>query len=1421
VVLSTYRLREEVLSVRQRTKVKPTASGEDARSNLPVKTSDICVIAVSGIVLIALLSLVVPSECSAVWFSEARLTDASGKSWVSHNNGRCIATGPDGIIHIVWNDARSGKHEIYYKSFDGWGWTPDERLTYSSRAASGVSIALDEAGTVHVVWHDYRDGNYEIYYKRHDQEGWSVDQRLTSAGGDSYNPSLAIGAAGNLHLVWHDKRDGNYEIYCKVYDGETWGPDERLTDFVTESSYASVAAGEGNEVHVVWQDQRDEHGRRIYYKHFDGLVWEDEEQLEADSTSGCDASIASGKDGSLHVVWMDKSNEIYYKEYDGTSWQPDLRLTTADRESGRPAITVDDSSNVHVAWQDARVENYEIYYKSRRNGVWSEDRRLTDFRHESVWPSIAADSEGNVHIIWSDWRTGDYEIFWRMWHPEALEKPGITSIEPAVWHSGEHLSGARITGTGFEYPDSVWMIMSNEPRLEVENLQVQSNTCVRFDLDMDGAGPGLWDVVLKNPDGQKDTLKSGFEVLPARIWSDEVRVTEADENSLIGPNRTMAPGPDGSLHLVWADFRHGQAEIYYNRLYGEWHPEIRLTESEADSYAPAIAVDKDGSIHVVWHENRDGDQQIYYKHHDGTAWGPDTALTATPSFSIEASIAADESGDVHIVWSDQRSGDREIYYKKLTQGTWSEDQRLTVSDGLSREPVIDTDAGGRLHIAWIDARDGHGEIYYKMHNGNGWEADQRLTDLPEIPASIMLEVGTDSSVHLVWSDNYSGEYRLYYLRKAGEVWDAIESLTGAGGLATHEPCVAIDVNNGVNVFYCGRPRYVPRGRDQEIYRLYNPGEGWSGPERRTESGGSAQRPRAAVDASGTLHLVWTDERNGNGEVYHVYRSPDPAPPPAVMIINPSESDNLCTTEAIISGDHFLRDPDVWLSLPGEDRIYSEHIKRLSTSDIACRFRLVGASPGEWAVNVRNIDEQTGTLQGGFHISDTPWGVEGRLTSSPGHSLTAANNARCLAWDSDGEAHVVWHDERDGSYEIYYRKGNGRVWGEEVRLTDNGVHSRSPSIVAGKNGSLHVCWNDELNETWEVSYRKFANGTWGETIPLSRLDGTDSEYPCLTVDSEGNPFVFYQDRWERQAILCSRWDGNQWHEEVIADGGKQPPRRPTATSDTLGNVYVFWSMGGYDTYNIHYRRWADSAWYYSRELFYSPDNLTRATCATDSSGRMMIVCREGAADWRLRSLLFDGRDWVDISDTSLVGYEPYLCADGEGRFHLMTTCGTNECENTVIYRCFDRAWSEPVELNGLREAMQPFIASDAAGNLAVVWEDYRHGESEIYWRYYDAPDDTTEIVTPKRFGIRGIVPNPVITDAEVRFGLISRSRVKMAVYDITGRLVYKDDLGVKDPGFHYCHWSCRNSSGRRVSPGIYLVRIEASDNEASAKIIVLR
>ena len=54
------------------------------------------------------------ASCYAQWQQDVRLTDHSGVSATSYNNGRNIASN-SGHVHAVWHDDRDGNWEIYYK----------------------------------------------------------------------------------------------------------------------------------------------------------------------------------------------------------------------------------------------------------------------------------------------------------------------------------------------------------------------------------------------------------------------------------------------------------------------------------------------------------------------------------------------------------------------------------------------------------------------------------------------------------------------------------------------------------------------------------------------------------------------------------------------------------------------------------------------------------------------------------------------------------------------------------------------------------------------------------------------------------------------------------------------------------------------------------------------------------------------------------------------------------------------------------------------------------------------------------------------------------------------------------------------------------------------------------------------------------
>lgn len=272
------------------------------------------------------------------------------------------------------------------------------------------------------------------------------------------------------------------------------------------------------------------------------------------------------------------------------------------------------------------------------------------------------------------------------------------------------------------------------------------------------------------------------------------------------------------VHIVWEDTRDGNYEIYYKQSQDEgisWSADSRLTNS-VNSYEPSMVVS--GSVvHVIYSLYNNGIYQIYYKHstNGGITWEADIQLTNSVQ-SYNPSIAS--SGDtVHVVWNDNRDGNYEIYYKRSTDGgiTWGADTRLTVAFLTSNMPSIAA-SGSKVHIVWEDFRDGEGtgKIYYKRSTdgGTSWEADTRLTVDTGNSMDPNLAL-SGSIVHVVWQDNRDGNYKIYYKRSENEgiSWGSDTLLT-------------VDAVNG-------------------------------------------EYPSTAV--SGPLvHVVWTDSRDGNEEIYY-------------------------------------------------------------------------------------------------------------------------------------------------------------------------------------------------------------------------------------------------------------------------------------------------------------------------------------------------------------------------------------------------------------------------------------------------------------------------------------------------------------------------------------------------------------------------
>ena len=77
------------------------------------------------------------------------------------------------------------------------------------------------------------------------------------------------------------------------------------------------------------------------------------------------------------------------------------------------------------------------------------------------------------------------------------------------------------------------------------------------------------------------------------------------------------------------------------------------------------------------------------------------------------------------------------------------------------------------------------------------------------------------------------------------------------------------------------------------------------------------------------------------------------------------------------------------------------------------------------------------------------------------------------------------------------------------------------------------------------------------------------------------------------------------------------------------------------------------------------------------------------------------------------------------------------------------------------------------------------------------------------------PNPFNTFTDIGFELNAVSEVILDVYDTEGRKVRTLVQGKDDEGPHIAKWDGRDDSGRRVSSGMYLCRLQVKNGGGRA------
>ena len=100
-------------------------------------------------------------------------------------------------------------------------------------------------------------------------------------------------------------------------------------------------------------------------------------------------------------------------------------------------------------------------------------------------------------------------------------------------------------------------------------------------------------------------------------------------------------------------------------------------------------------------------------------------------------------------------------------------------------------------------------------------------------------------------------------------------------------------------------------------------------------------------------------------------------------------------------------------------------------------------------------------------------------------------------------------------------------------------------------------------------------------------------------------------------------------------------------------------------------------------------------------------------------------------------------------------------------------------------------------------------------------EESEAGVPVAHVLRGASPNPFNPVTVVSYGVSSDTAVRLAVYNVAGRLVRTLVDGDVEAGYHKAVWDGRNDRGEAVGSGVYFCRMEAGGFDGSTKIVLLK
>jgi hypothetical protein len=469
-----------------------------------------------------------------------------------------------------------------------------------------------------------------------------------------------------------------------------------------------------------------------------------------------------------------------------------------------------------------------------------------------------------------------------------------------------------------------------------------------------------------------------------------------------------------------------------------------------------------------------------------------------------------------------------------------------------------------------------------------------------------------------------------------------------------------------------------------------------------------------------------------------------------------------------------------------------------------------------------------------------WLPDVRLTNDPAISYVSFNNAWCVA-SSGSLVHVVWFDARDGNNEIYYKRSTnaGLNWESDMRFTYNAFNSQLPAVAA--SGSVvYVVWVDNRNGNWEIFYKHSTDAglNWSSDFRLTS-DSAVSWAPSLAVSGSVVHVVWYDARNGNNEIYYKRSSnaGTNWSADTRLTNNTASSSLPSV-SVSGSRVLVVWCDDRDGNNEIYCKSSTDAGVTWTAETRLTNNSFDSIYPSVSISGMFANVVWEDNRDGNLEIYNKNSQDaglsWgadMRLTNNNAQSQNPSVVVSVAAPvIAVHVVWFDSRISNNEIYykNSIDggNTWSADIRLTN--SSGDPYSASVAASGSAVhvVWNDSRDGNYEIYYKgnptgnIVGVQNISTEI--PSSYSLSQNYPNPFNPSTTIKFSIVSSPHglggdlVLLKVFDILGNEVATLVNEKLNAGTYSVNWDAS------VYPsGVYYYRLQTEGYSDTKRMMLLK